>query len=112
MRLFSFLRDMGKIALVLVWLFFCIATHWIYVACLSARKRVALVGLDADLLPYVLRLEYLAWRLRNAADASLFDHVHHGRIRAALAEAKTEACVKVAASGFGIARWRLWMLGI
>ena len=111
MRRFRFCRDLVWVGLVVVYLSFCVAVHMTYAGYLSVRKRVALAGLDARLVPHMERLAHLAWRLREAEESWCYDRPHCGRIWMELVHERRIVCAKPADGGLGISRWRVKVLG-
>lgn len=117
MKFLRFVRDMGRLALILASCSFWLAVHLTSVAIWRAAAAIAAAGLDRDARAHCARIAHIGWRLRNGEDACLFDRRRNAkawalRLRASLAHEKKIACAARADGGFGISPARLWMLGI
>lgn len=111
MRLFRFVRDMAYIACMVTAMFFQLAAEMSYAGYRRIRRTIALVGLSPAAVPYLMRLDHLAWRLRSAPYDPWPNRVHRMRIACGIRNAKCELCTSRRDGGQGVAGWRIRMMG-
>lgn len=111
MRLIYFLRDMAHVACMVTIMFFQVVAETLYAGYGRVRRIVIVARLDPAAVTVLLRLEHLAWRLRSAPYDPWPNRVHRMRIAAGIREARRELCASKDAGGYGVAKWRVRMIG-